>query len=193
MDYKFFLREIPAIILSPRKVLESVRNGAHPVKHLRINLLLPVLILVAICAFIGSWLLANPILHPAYWMLTGVKYFLLDLAVVYLSALIYHETGKAMDLQADFSISLTIIVYSLIPFFLCQMVSLLFESLAFINILSLYGLWIMWLAGEIILDPPAHKKMPLLIASMIVIAELYVGFSIGLTSLIDRIYFALFV
>jgi hypothetical protein len=98
-----------------------------------------------------------------------------------------------MDLQADFSISLTIIVYSLIPFFLCQMVSLLFESLAFINILSLYGLWIMWLAGEIILDPPAHKKMPLLIASMIVIAELYVGFSIGLTSLIDRIYFALFV
>jgi len=192
MDYKFFLRQTALIILSPVKVLESAKRGDHSIIKLRNNLLFPLLVLVAICSFLGSWLFANPTLHPAYWVLAGIKYFLLDLAVVYLSSFLFSAIGKAMDLPADFAFSFSTVTYSLIPLFICQMLSLIFESLAFINILSLYGLWIIWLAGEILLEAPAYKKKALLVASLVVIAELYIGCSLALASIIERIYFAFF-
>lgn len=192
MDYKFFFRQIAYIIVSPGKVLGTIPEEHHSIRQARNSILLPLLALVAICSFLGSLLFADVTLHPVYSVFVALKYFLLDFILVYLSAILFREIAKALDLAADFSVSFKIVVYTLVPFFICQMVSLLFESLAFVNILSLYGLWILWSAGEIILDPPAHKKMPLVIASLVVIVELYIGGSIALTSVINRIYFGFF-
>jgi hypothetical protein len=192
MDYKFFFRQIALIIWSPRKAWNNISEENHPARQVRNNLLFPLVLLVAICSFLGSILFANVTLQPVYSIFIAVKYFLLDLIVVYLSALLFREIAKALDLPADFSLSFKIILYSLIPFFICQMVSLLFESLAFVDILSFYGLMILWSGSEITLNPPDHKKMPLLIAALVVIAELYIGCSIALSSVIERIYFSVF-
>jgi hypothetical protein len=192
MDYRFFFRQIALIILSPRKVWNNLSEDRHSTRHVRNNLLLPLLLLVGVCSFLGSILFANITLQPAYSIFMAVKYFLLDLIVVYLSALLFREIAKALDLAADFSLSFTIVVYSLIPFFICQMISLMFESLAFVDILSLYGLWILSSGIEITLNPPHHKKMPMVIAEIVVIAELYIGGVIALSSVIERIYFSFF-
>lgn len=192
MDYKFFLRQIWLSIISPVTVLSAIPGEPHSIKHIRNNLLFPVLLLVAICSFLGSMLFANVTLHAVYSIFVAAKFFLLDLFVVYLSALLFREIAKALDLEADYSWSFKIIVYALIPFFICQMVSLLFESLAFVNILALFGLWIIWTAGKTILNTPSHKKAPMLVANFIVITELYIGGIIAFTSIIDRIYFHFF-
>jgi hypothetical protein len=135
---------------------------------------------------------ANITLQPVYSVLVAVKFIILDLFVIYISAILFREILKALDLAADFSLSFSLIVYSLVPFFVCQMISLLFESLAFVSILSLYGLRILWSGSERTLNPPKHKKMPIMIAILVIIAEFYIGGSIVLTSLIDRIYFSFF-
>jgi hypothetical protein len=192
MDYKFFFRQIVLIIWSPRKAWSNISEEDRQARHIRNNLLFPLLLLVAICSFLGSIIFSNVALQPVYSVFIAAKYFLLDLIVVYISALLYREIAKALDLPANFSLSFRIIVYSLIPFFICQMVSLMLESLAFVNILSLYGLWILWSGSEITFNPPDHKKMPMLIAALVVIAELYIGGSIALASVIDRIYFSFF-
>jgi len=192
MDYKFFFRQIALIIWSPRKAWNNFSGSGHSAGKTRNNILIPLLLLVGICSFLGSILYSNVSLHTSYSVFTGIKFFLLDIIVVYLSALLFREITRALDLNADFSLSFTIIVYSLIPFFICQMVSLLFESLAFVNILALYGLWIFWSGSEIMLNPPVHKKMPMLIAFLVVIAELYIGSSIAFSSILERIYFGFF-
>jgi hypothetical protein len=192
IDYKFFFMQIALIIIPQRKVWNSITFEDRTLRHIRNSVLFPMVILVAICSFLGSILFANVTLQPVYSVFVALKYFLLDLIVVYISALVFREIAKALDLAADFSHSFKIIVYALVPFFICQMVSLLFESLAFVNILSLYGLRILWSGSEITLEPPNHKKMPLLIATLVVIAEFYIGGSIAITAIIDRIYFGFF-
>ncbi len=192
MDYKFFFRQIALTLWSPRKAWTAFSESGHPAVKTRNNILLPMLALVAICAFLGSILFSNVNLHTSYSVITGIKYFLLDIIVIWISALLLREITRALDLKAEFSLSFTLIVYSLIPFFVCQMASLLFESLAFVDILALYGMWIFWSGAEIMLNPPSHKKMPMLIAIFIIIAELYIGGSIAISSVLERIYFGFF-
>lgn len=192
MDYKFFFRQIALIIFSPGKAWKRISEENIPLRRVRNNLLFPLLIGVAICSFLGSLLFSNTTLHTIYSVFVAAKYFFLDLFVVYITALLFREIAKALDLAADFPISFRIIVYSLVPFFILQMASLLFESLAFINVLSLYGLWILWMGEDITLNPPDHKKIPMLVAILVVVAELYIGGNIALSSVIDRIYFSFF-
>jgi hypothetical protein len=192
MDYKYFFRQIALIIVSPSKAAEAINAEGNSLQKTRNNILLPMLLLILIFAFLGSIFFSNETLKPAYSVFVAARYFVLDLILVYLSALIFREIAKALDLTADYSLSFRITVYTLVPFFICQIVSLLFESLAFVDILALYGLWMLWSAGEIILNVPQHKKIPMLVATAVVIAELYIGGSIALASVFDRIYFAFF-
>ncbi len=192
MDYKFLLRQTGMFLLTPVRAWTSYLEQKQSVKLVRNNILLPFLLLVAICSFLGSFLLANTTMQPLYSVFVALRYVLLDIVVVYLSAVIYREIAKALDLNADFQLSFGIMVYSLLPLFICQMASLLFESLVFIYVIALYGLWILWYANVVTLNPPAHKKIPMVIAVFVVIAELYVGCSLALASLVDRIYFGFF-
>ena len=70
--------------------------------------------------------------------------------------------------------------------------SRLFESLLFVNIIGLYGLYIFWVGTEKMLNPPVYKKMPMLIATTITLIGIYVITNLVLDKLIDRIYFSFF-
>jgi hypothetical protein len=75
---------------------------------------------------------------------------------------------------------------------LCQIMSRLFESLIFVNILALYGLYIFWAGVERMLNPPEHKKMPILVATTVSVLLIFFATNWLLSMLLDRIYFSLF-
>jgi Co/Zn/Cd efflux system component len=62
----------------------------------------------------------------------------------------------------------------------------------FVVILALYGLLIFWEGVIKMLNPPDHKKMPLLIATAITVTGLYISFSMVLNLVIDRVFYAFF-
>jgi hypothetical protein len=192
MDYKFFLIRLPFIILHPSKAWGKIASETRPVKDIRNSFLFPLIIMVAIFAFLGSLLFTNSQLPFIYSVFVGIKLFALLFLVVYVSAIIHKEITYALDLGRDFAVSFKIIVYSLSPLFLCLMISHLFESLIFVNILALYGLYIFWTGSERILNPPEHKKMPMLIATSLTVIALYISFSWILTQIMDRIFYAFF-
>jgi hypothetical protein len=192
MDYKFLYHSLINILFTPAKAWRIVTDEDRPVKDLRNNFLYPLIILVTIAAFIGSIIFTNKTLSPVYSVMTGVKFFLLFLFVPFASAWLAGEITRPLDLGRNFTISFRLIVYSLTPLFFCQVVSQLFESLIFVNILSLYGLYIFWTGAERMLNPPDYKKMPLLIAAFIVVTGLFFAGSFVLTSIIDRVYFSIF-
>ena len=121
-----------------------------------------------------------------------MKYIFLYLFVVYTTAIVFGEITYALDLGKDFKLSFKMLAYSLAPFLLCQSVSHLFESLIFVNILSLFGLYIFWVGAEEMLNPPEHKKMPMLVATFVVVTGFYLAGNFVLTLLVDRIYFRVF-
>jgi len=192
MDYRFLLKRIRYILFNPARAWSYIRDEKLPIKYVRNSYFFPILALVTLCAFTGSIIFTNATLSPVYSVFMALKYFLLHLIVVFFSAVVLSEITKALDLGKNFLISFKLIVYSLTPFYLCQVISHLFESLVFINILSLYGLYIFWTGAEKLLDPPEHKKMPMLIAIFVVVAGFFIAGSIVLSSVVDRIYFGFF-
>ncbi len=192
MDYKFFLSGLKNIIFSPVKAWETIDSENKSVKIIRDNFLFPLIILVSITAIAGSLLFTNTELSPVYSIFTGIKWFLVFFVSIFLTSLILGEITFPLDLGKNFSVSFRLIAYSLAPFILCQVLSRLFESLLFVNVIGLYGLYIFWTGAEKLLNPPQYKKMPLLIAATITLAVVYVGTSVALNMLVDKVYYAFF-
>jgi hypothetical protein len=192
MDYKFFLREINNIILSPVKAWKRIESENRPLSLLRDGYLLPLVILISVSAFSGSLLFANSELSSVYSLLVSIKCFVLFYATIYIAAYIFGEITYPLDLGKNFTKSFKIIVYSITPFLICQILSRLFESLQFVDILGLYGLYIFWTGSEKLLAPPQYKKMPMLIASMVSLVAIYVATNSFLNMVMEKIFYAFF-
>jgi hypothetical protein len=191
MDFRFLYHRIRYIILNPAKAWEYIHQENRPIRDVRNSFLLPVIILVTICAFLGSLIFINPTLSPVYSLFIALKVLLLNIIVIYLSTIVLSEITKALDLGKNFLTSYKLIVYSLTPYLICQIISQLFDSLIFINILSIYGLYIFSSGADMMLKPQEHKRMPMLIAIAVVVTGFYIAFGLILSSVIDRIYFSL--
>ena len=192
MDYRFLFNSIRYIILNPNKAWRVINEEKRPIKDVRNSFFFPLVLIVTVCSFLGSIIFTNSTLSPIYSVFVALKFLILHLFVVFTAAVIFGEMTKALDLGKNFTLSFKIIAYSIAPLIICQIISHLFESLIFVNILSLYGLYIFWIGAEKMLDPPEHKKMPMLVTTFVVVAGLYIAGTFVLTSLTDRVYFAFF-
>ncbi|MBM3419796.1 MAG: DUF1282 domain-containing protein, partial [Bacteroidetes bacterium] len=164
----------------------------RPIRDIRSSFFLPLITLAALSATLGSLFFTHGGLSLFYPLFMGVRFFLLLLSATWFSAIILNEITSALDLGKDFTRAFKLTGYSLGPFYICQIISLLFESLLFINLLSIYSLYIFWLGMEKLADPPEHKKMPLMIAAWVSIIGVYIAFNWVLRTLIDGIYFTIF-
>jgi hypothetical protein len=183
---------IKDIIINPVKEWETIHSEIRSVRVIRNSFLFPVIFLVSVSATVGSLLYTNPELSSVYSVFVGIKCFLIFYITVYVTAFILKEITYPLDLGRNFAVSFRLIVYSVVPFLLCQVLSRLFESLLFINVLALYGLYIFWTGTERMLIPPVHKKMPLLIATFITFVGIFIVTDLLFTKLIERIYYTFF-
>ena len=190
MNLKLFLLRVKDIFINPAKAWETIYSENKPVKDTRNCFLLPLIILVTVSACIGSFVFTHSQLSFIYSVFMGIKYFVLLWFVIFISAIIFKEITHALDLGRNFTVTFIIIAYSMAPFLLCLTLSLLFESLFFINILAFYGLYIFYIGAEKMLNPPEHKKIPMLISVSVLVIVLFLVTNWILTQLIDRIYFA---
>jgi len=192
MGYKFFFAGIFNTILNPVKAWETINLENRPVKKVRNNLLFPLIMLVSAAAFTGSFLFSPVESQLVSSIFTGIKCFTLMYITIYATSYILGEITYPFDLGRNFSVSFRIIVYSTTPFLMCQILSRIFESLLFVNILGLYGLYIFWTGVEKMLSPPDYKKIPLVIATTITMIGIYVVTDMVLSMVFDRIYFSFF-
>lgn len=193
MDYRFFLKRLINIIFHPENEWVRVATENRTSSYLRNNYLLPLILLVSISAITGSLIFINTELTPVYSLFIGLRSFLLLLVTVYASSIILGEITFPLDLGKDFNISFRLIVYSITPFLLCEIISSIFESLLFLDILGLYGLYIFWTGAEKILTPPDYKKLPMLIATVVSVVGIYILSDLILKMLTDKIYNIFFV
>jgi hypothetical protein len=192
MDFKFFLNGIKNMILYPVKAWETIDSENRPFKVVRNSYFFPLIILVAVSAFAGSLIFINPKLSVVYSLFVAIKCFVLFYFTIYATAFIQKEITYSLDLGRDFNISFRIVVYSITPFIICQIFSRLFESLLFVNIIALYCLYIFWIGVEKMLKPPQYKKIPMLIASLVIMAGIFIASDLILSKLFDKVYYAFF-
>lgn len=192
MDIKYFITGLKNILFDPSQAWETINIEHKPLKVIRDSFLLPLILLVSLASLTGSLMFTSNNLPPVYSIFTGLRTFLVLLCTVYATAFVLGEVTFPLDLGKDFYTSFTIITFSFVPFLICQIFSGLFESLLFVNIIGLYGLYIFWAGAEKFLDPPQYKKMPLLIATSVLAIIVYVVMNSVLKTILDKIFYALF-
>lgn len=192
MDLKFFISGLRNILFDPEKAWDTINMEHRPLRVIRDSFLLPMIILASLATFAGSLLFTDSNLPAAYSFFTGIRTFLVLLSTVYVTAIVLGEVTYPLDLGKDFYVSFTMVTFSFVPFLICQVFSGLFESLLFVNIIGLYGLYIFWAGAEKFLDPPQYKKLPLMIASSVIAVIVYVAVNTVLKTVLDKIFYALF-
>lgn len=192
MDYRFLVAGIKNILINPSKYWFTIHSENISVKSVRNSILLPLTLLVAVAAFSGSLIFINTELSFVYSIFLGIRKFIVIITTTYIAALILRETTYPLDLGRSFTVSFRLIVFSLVPLLLCQIVTSTFESLLFINITGLYGLYIFWAGAEVILKPQQHKRIPLLVATTVVFTSVYLATDIFLSMVTDRIFYSFF-
>ena len=191
MDFKFLADTIRNIIVDPVKAWDTIYTEDRKVRFTIINLLSLVL-LSSVSAFLGSFYFINTGLTNVYSVMAGIKYFILYSLVLSGTTLILAEITKALDLGKDLKTSFKLVAYSAVPFLICQMMSRLFESFIFINVLALFGLYVFWTGMERMTDTPEQKKIPLLIAAAVTFIALFFIADWILSGIMDKLYFAFF-
>jgi hypothetical protein len=192
MDFKFLAHTVRNIILNPVKEWDTIFSENRSAGYFNRYLFLPLLILASVSAFLGSFLFTNTELSNAYSVMTGIRYFILFYLAVCGTAFFFREITKAFGPGSDFNISFKIITCSAVPLLLCQILSRLFESFIFVNILSFYGLYILWTGIEKMIDPPEGKKLPLIISATVTFITLFFTANWVLSLVVDKLYFSLF-
>jgi Yip1 domain len=192
MDFKFLTDSVKNIIVDPSKAWDIIHSENRNVKYVKISLILPLILLASVSALLGSYFFINTGLTDIYSVLSGIKYLLLYYLVIYGTGLILAEITKALDLGRNFDLTFKLVAYSSIPFLICQIVSRLFESFLFINVLALFGLYVFWTGMEKMINPPEQRKLPLLIAAAVIFVVLFFSADWILSGLFDKLYFTFF-
>jgi hypothetical protein len=192
MDIRFFLNRVKNLIIDPVKAWETIQSENRPIGHASNSFLYPLLVLGAVSAFLGTFLFSHSELRPVFFILTGIKYLLLMFITIYVTAVLLKEITKALDISCSFNVAYKLVIFSAAPLLLCQLLSRLFESFIFVNILALYGLYVFWTGIDIMLNTPQYKKLPMLIATGATFIGTFVISNWLLTKFIDRLYFAVF-
>lgn len=192
MDIKFLANTVRNLIINPVKEWDAICSENKTVSFFSRSLFLPLLIVASVSSILGAFLFTNTELGNAFSVMKGIRYFTVICMVTYGTAFIFMEITDFFGLGRDFSISFRIIVCSLVPFILCQMVSQLLESFIFVNILSAFGLYIMWTGIEKMINPPERKKLTLMIAGTVTFIALFIIANWILTRMTDILYFSLF-
>jgi hypothetical protein len=192
MANKFFLFVAKDIIINPIKTWESIDSENRSVSVIRNQFLFPLILFVSVSAFIGSLIYTNSELPTIFSVFEGIKCFIIFYITIYATSLILKEITYPLDLGRNFGVSFRLISYSVVPLLLCQIVSRFFESLLFVNVLALFGLYIFWTGIEKMLAPQVYKKIPLLVATLISFIGIYFATDFLFTKLISKIYNAFF-
>lgn len=189
MDFKFLTRSIKEIIFDPVKAWVTIYSESRSLSYLNLYLFLPLIIIISVSAFLGSLLFVNTGLMKTFSILAGIKYFLLYLVVIYGTSFLVTRAAGAIKIGLNFNFAFKLVLFSSVPFLLCQAVARLFESFIFINILAFYGLYIMWTGTEKLLNPPENKKLHLLIASTLIFLLTFFVADWFLNRVFDKLFY----
>lgn len=192
MDYRFLYRRLKNLTTDPVREWISITAGDKTVGDINLLFLLPLVIMASIAAFLGTLFFTHSGLNLLYAVLAGVKTFILYYTVVYAFTYLYNLIAGYLGIEKDHDFAFRLIVYSISPLLVCQIISQSFESLIFVNILAFYGFYFCW-AG--LLSYPGlsdKKRIQLFIVSSILFVVLFFGASRILSTVSDTIYFTLF-
>ena len=179
------------IIIHPVKAWETIRKENRSVRKVQSSFLIPVLVVISLSAFAGS-LIYNPtglsILFP---VIRALKQFICFYLTVLLASWVLNELSVAFRTNKDYSLNFKLVTYSLTPLFITVLITRFLPDLALINILSLYGAYILYTGLKTIENITGQSLLRYFIVALLTIIIFSLTISWMSRSLLEGMYFAL--
>lgn len=189
-DPGMLISRIKHILIHPATTWEHLNKESRSVKTVNRSFLVPVLILVSLSAFTGS-LIYNPgglsVLYP---LTRAVKHFACFYLTIIVSSWILNEISAVLIKTRDYPFNFRLVTYSMSPLFTTVFITRLIPELALINILGLYGAYILYCGLNTIENIKKKDLIRFFIVALFIILVLYFSISWISRTLLESVYFA---
>jgi len=192
MDLKFLADTVRNLVLNTVKEWDSIYAENKPATLFSRSLFFPLVILASISTFLGSFLFTNTELTNIYSVIAGIRYFIVMTIVVYGTALALREIMRTFGYGNDTGTAFKIVSASLAPLLLCQILTQLFESFIFVNILAFFGFYILYTGIDRMLSPSESDRLKMMIAVPLVFFILFILTGRIIAQITDKFYFSIF-
>jgi len=190
IDFQMLRDRARYILIHPVKAWEAISKENRSVRTVQSSFLIPILVLISLSAFAGS-LIYNPaglsILFP---VLRALKQFICFYLTVLLSAWVINELSITFIKNKNYSFNFKLVTYSLTPLYITVLITRFLPDLALINILSLYGAYILYTGLKTIENTTGQSLLRYFIVALLTIIIFYLAISWISRSLLEGIYFA---
>jgi len=192
MDFKFLADTVRNIILNTVKEWDLIYKENRPTSLFSKSLFFPLVTLASVSTFLGAFLFTNTELTNIYSLIAGIRYFIVMTIVVYGTALALREIMKSFGYRNDAGTAFKIVSASVVPLLLCQILSQLFESFIFVNILAFFGLYILYTGIERMISPSESDRIKIMLAVPLVFFLLFILTGKIIAQITDKFYFSIF-
>ncbi|MDT8401731.1 MAG: Yip1 family protein [Bacteroidales bacterium] len=190
VDLKMLRDRARYVVLHPVRAWESIREENRTVKTVHKSFLIPVLILISLSAFAGSIIYKPTGLSVLFPLIRALKQFLCFYMTVLLSSWTLNEISVAFVPKKDYALSFKLVVYSLTPLYLTVIITRFFPELELINLLSLYGAYILYVGLSSIENISRRGLLKYFVVALLVLMTFYFTISWVSQSLLEGLYFA---
>jgi hypothetical protein len=149
------VERVKGIILTPKTEWPVIAGESGDVAYLFANYVAILAAIPAVCGFIGAVLIGASI---GAALIGAVLKYLLTFVAVYIVAWIIDLLAPTFGGQKNFPNALKVAVYSYTPSWLVG-IFLLIPRLAFLTILGLYGIYLLWLGLPPLMRSPPEKSI----------------------------------
>ena len=159
------VERVKAILLTPKSEWLVIEREPGDPAYLFMNYVAILAAIPAVCGFIGRSIIGTSLplvgtvrVGLAAGLASAILHYLLAFVTVYVVALIIDALAPTFDAQKNQPNSLKLAVYSMTPAWLAGVFSLIpgFRSL---GVLGLYGLYLLWVGLEPLMDAPKEKTI----------------------------------
>lgn len=169
------LDRVKNILLSPKTEWEVIAGEQPNTGQIIVGYVLPLALIPAVATIIGMGLVGTgPFTSFTYGIAMGLVSFVTSLVGVYLTALVVDVLAQNFGSEKDFGRSLQLVAYSWTPAWVAGILSIIPALGAAIGwLLSLYGIYLMYLGLPPIKKTPKDKQIVYLIVAFVVLIIIY--------------------
>ncbi len=192
MDISLLFRRITLLVSNPSRFWNSVKEENLGTMEIRSSYVLPLVILIGVSSFSGAYIFKHAGLSIVYPLIIGLGYSIIFFVSIEIAALLINEISIIFTPNKSHNTVYKLIVYSFTPYMVIMILTRLFSSLLFANIIGLYGVYILWKGLALLME--SDQVIRIRLTSLVSLATLISFLAIRWITLIllEGLYFLIY-
>ncbi|MFV0592686.1 MAG: Yip1 family protein [Draconibacterium sp.] len=189
MEFSFsnLVSQIKELLFTPKVFWQKQKDRAESSSKLWLTYMLPILLAVAVAAFIGEFFRRTDFFIE-YPVLKAIRELLLFILIYFLGVFFTTELMKTFGGEKDVATARKLVVYSMTPVLLVSLLTGMFPFLYILDILGVYSFYLFWVGARELLTFPDNKESSYVLITIVVNFFVFSFLSVLLSKLLNAYY-----